>query len=64
VGAGKVQDGETGAAIALACDGKSGTRSPHDLASCPAILELLIGPAIYMLWRKHHLPDAGENANN
>jgi hypothetical protein len=27
-------------------------------------LELLIGPAIYMLWRKHHLPDAGENANN
>ncbi len=27
-----------------------------------AILELLIYPVVYMLWRKHHLPDAGENA--
>jgi Cu(I)/Ag(I) efflux system membrane protein CusA/SilA len=27
-----------------------------------AILELLIYPVIYILWRKHHLPDAGENA--
>jgi Cu(I)/Ag(I) efflux system membrane protein CusA/SilA len=29
-----------------------------------AILELLIYPVIYMLWRKRHLPNAGENANN
>jgi Cu(I)/Ag(I) efflux system membrane protein CusA/SilA len=27
-----------------------------------AILELLIYPVIYMLWRKHHLPNAGKNA--
>jgi hypothetical protein len=27
-------------------------------------LELLIYPVIYMLWRKRHLPNAGENANN
>jgi Cu(I)/Ag(I) efflux system membrane protein CusA/SilA len=28
-----------------------------------AILELLIYPVIYILWRKHHLPDAAKNAN-